>query len=194
VPRLEVLKGALAPLVRPLPGAESISEESWHCIRLDDDLRLIFDAGPADRGASAAIAAPDFSTLSGATSRSRADRYGATVVAPATHVGLDIETLDRIALNATSSDAWLAPLEAAMVGTAADPVLELACHWVLKEAFGKALGVGLALPLEALVFCGGAGGVVLEGAAAPAPDEYWQFALYRRDEVVFGVAYRLGFN
>jgi hypothetical protein len=189
--RLEVLRGALASFVRPLPKADGIRAGRWHSIRLDHDALLILDVGEAVGGEIVEMAVAGIDTLSGTISRSRAGKYRATLAASATHAGLDIETLDRIALNATPGDTWLASIERAMVETASNPVLELACHWVLKEAFGKALGVGLALPLEALMFCGGVGGIVLEGAAAPTPDENWQFKLYRHDDVVFGMAYRL---
>ena len=104
--------------------------------------------------------------------------------------GIDVETLDRVALNATPEDGWLAAAERTLVAQAPEPMLELACHWVLKEAYGKALGVGLALSLDALAFAGEGGTVVLAGAAAPAPGEGWRFALYRHADTLLAVAHQ----
>ncbi|WP_174292217.1 4'-phosphopantetheinyl transferase family protein [Sphingomonas bacterium] len=114
----------------------------------------------------------------------------AVVVGPAGSVGLDIETIARIELNATSQDSWLAPDERSLIDGAKAPAMELACRWVLKEAYGKALGVGLALPLDQLSFRSRRGGVSLEGAAAPPRSDGWAFRLYRHADLIVGLAAR----
>ena len=81
-------------------------------------------------------------------SRSSTSACYAVAWARGGRIGLDVETVSRVALNANVDDPWLADSERHSVIAAADPVIELACRWVLREAYGKALGVGLALPLD----------------------------------------------
>jgi phosphopantetheinyl transferase len=122
-------------------------------------------------------------------SRSAAAGRYAVLLARAGQVGLDVETVERVALNATSRDPWLAPAERALIDRAADPIVELACHWVLKEAYGKALGKGLDLPLDRLAFAARGGTIRLGGGAAPDPAG-WSFALRRHGDLLVGIACR----
>lgn len=124
-----------------------------------------------------------------AISRSKASEYHAAAWARRGRIGLDIESVARVALNASPDDPWLADGERRMVIASSDPMAELACHWVLREAYGKALGVGLALPLDRLVFHGRAGRIRLD---LPGCDAGWDFRLYRRDDLICAVAYHAG--
>lgn len=124
------------------------------------------------------------------TSRSTAGAIHGLLVALDGSVGLDVETLGRVALNATAEDDWLTREEKVMVAAASDPLVELACHWVLKEAYGKALGAGLAIPLDRLRFGGCRGAIVLDGPRAPPRADAWTFRLYARGEALFAIAFR----
>jgi 4'-phosphopantetheinyl transferase EntD len=165
--------------VRTLPVTERSGDGRWVAATLGDGLRIVAGVPAIDRDELMRIArAPP-----GAVSRSATPGVRALLVAPVGRVGLDIETLDRVALNTTADDAWLAPEERARIAQAAEPVLELACCWVLKEAYGKALGVGLALPLDRLIF-GARDGAVTLGTGVR-----WRFALYRYEDTLFALAW-----
>lgn len=164
--------GALSALVRTLP----VAAVDGPPLILGEGVRLVL----ASR-APAVMAA-------GQTSRSRAGGFHAAATGTAGRVGVDLETLERVAVNATEEDRWLAPVERALVRAAPCAVLELACHWVLKEAYGKALGVGLAMPLAALAFVGMDDAIVLRSTAAR--DDRWRFLLGRCEALVIGVAWR----
>jgi phosphopantetheine--protein transferase-like protein len=110
---------------------------AWRFARSGLGQLLIEDAGDAP--------VPRFSL--GAT-----DAMIAVALADAHAIGVDVETRPRVALNASHRDNWLSPGERAAVNGLTGPqlVAELACRWTLKEAIGKAAGVGLALPLASL--------------------------------------------
>lgn len=100
-------------------------------------------------------------------------------------IGVDVETLPRVALNASANDDWLGAAERALLRGLSPPhvVVELACRWVLREAYGKALGRGLDLPLARLAFTVRAGRIAL-----PSDDGRWRFALHRRGDLILGTA------
>jgi phosphopantetheine--protein transferase-like protein len=126
-----LLRHALSVRYRSTP------PHAWRFARSGLGQLLIEDAGGAP--------VPRFSL--GAT-----DGMIAVALSDAQAVGVDLETMPRVALNASHCDNWLSPAErAAMNGiTGSQLVAELACRWTLKEAIGKAAGVGLALPLGSL--------------------------------------------
>ncbi|MEG3092746.1 4'-phosphopantetheinyl transferase superfamily protein [Sphingomonas sp. PB1R3] len=160
------LDGTLAPCVRPLVAVRH--HRGWRAV-LPEGV-LTFGDEPIDRAG-------------GIASRSAVPGCHAEMVASKGRIGLDVETLARIALNAAPGDPWLAPCERRIVAAASDPLIELAGRWVLREAYGKALGVGLAMPLDTLVFQGRGDRITLCGVA-----EGWSFALYRCGDTMFGIA------
>ena len=94
-------------------------------------------------------------------------------------VGVDVECIDREVDAAEIAARFFAPVEARLLAqldadARRDRFFDL---WTLKEAFVKALGVGLSMSLASLVFAvDAAGGVTLE-----TPDidtTAWQFALF----------------
>lgn len=125
------------------------------------------------------------SQAAGVCSRSRSGGWHAVALGTDGRIGVDVETLARIALNATPDDPWLAASERGVVQAAADPLMEIGCRWVLKEAYGKARGVGLAIPLDRLAFHGCHGGIALSGAEDVSG---WTFALYRQADAICAVA------
>lgn len=180
---------ALAPCVRRLPVAVAAHREPMTGAGVPGRLRLAIDHMQADCDHWDRVMADAMATGT-PTSRSYAGDYRVITSADFGRLGVDIESLDRMALNAPSPhDAWLADTERPLIETAADPVMETACHWVLKEAYGKALGVGLQLPLAALSFQRRGAGIMLRGSAAPGTDEGWQFRLYRYHDAVLALAY-----
>lgn len=117
-----------------------------------------------------------------------ADRLFVAVAASG-RVGIDAETDARVALNAAADDGWLSPAERRALGRcdAADLTIELGCRWVLKEAYGKAIGQGLGFPLSRLGFA-----PVHAGIAAmwhDAPLDGWRFALARAGDALLGLAF-----
>lgn len=173
---MRISGGALAPCVRTL---EPTRCGSALRAELGEGRVLVLAASAADRAAAGAgVGRP-------VTSRSRTTGCHAAVFAAGGRIGLDVETSARVAANATVADPWLAPAEREAVLASPDPLVELTCRWVLKEAYGKALGRGLDLPLDDIAFNGRGGGIVLEAAGA-TPD--WDFALYRHGAHVCAVA------
>ncbi|WP_314375593.1 4'-phosphopantetheinyl transferase superfamily protein [Sphingomonas paucimobilis] len=172
-------EGALALCLRDLmtvPCGEAMAAD------LGKGRTLLLAPSAADRDAAAVRMAGRATVVS----RSSTSACHAAAWARGGRIGLDVETVSRVALNANVDDPWLADSERHSVIAAADPVIELACRWVLREAYGKALGVGLALPLDRLVFHGRGGRIVLK---TPWPSDGWDFALYRRGETLCAVAH-----
>jgi 4'-phosphopantetheinyl transferase len=103
----------------------------------------------------------------------------ACAVARGTSLGIDVERVDRLTAGPEIAARYFAPLEIRMLDGQppddyASRFIEL---WTLKEAYIKAIGTGLAHPLDsfAFVFEGSSG---LQFAAPPgiaASD--WQFLL-----------------
>lgn len=182
---------ALAATLPASPLTPSVRGHGPTSADLGDGRVLIVAGSVNDRDQAMRVAA---ARSGGAftVSRSRAAGRFAVLLARAGQAGLDMETLDRIVRNATPQDPWLAPAERVLVERSAEPTVELACHWVLKEAYGKALGVGLDLRLVALAFGSRDGTITLEGIDAPGPEEGWSFGLFRDADTLFGTACRSG--
>jgi hypothetical protein len=108
-------------------------------------------------------------------------------------IGIDVETADRVALNATAQDRWLSVGErSALTTVIGDSVVdELSCHWVLKEAYGKARGVGLNYALADLTFQGCGGRVRASASKSPEAERVrpYAFALFRHRSLVVGLAH-----
>jgi 4'-phosphopantetheinyl transferase len=113
----------------------------------------------------------------------------ACIVSAGSSVGIDVERTDRDIDSDAIASRFFDPAEAAHLRTLADGArrcrfVEL---WTLKEAYVKAVGSGLSMPLRDCVFeLEGAHAVRLSGAAASAAPQ-WQFALYG----ICGDRYRL---
>lgn len=111
---------------------------------------------------------------------SHCDGMVACAVAQGREIGLDVEPAGRAATVLELAARVFSPREREALSTAAshrarcDLALAL---WTLKEAYLKARGVGLALPLRSLTFTLGAEGIGLEAPPEvdPAP-ERWAFA------------------
>ncbi|MDB5714721.1 MAG: 4-phosphopantetheinyl transferase superfamily protein [Sphingomonadales bacterium] len=107
-------------------------------------------------------------------------------------IGIDMETVDRVALNATPADRWLADGERVVVNSLGGDglVTELACCWVLKEAYGKARGVGLNYALAEVAFRERDGRVRAIASHSPEAErvEAFDFALFRYGSLLFGLA------
>jgi 4'-phosphopantetheinyl transferase len=103
----------------------------------------------------------------------------ACAVARATALGIDVERVDRMTLGPEIATRYFAAAEIRMLNAQAaeryaERFIEL---WTLKEAYIKAVGTGLAHPLDSFAF-GFEGSAGLRFAAPPgvaAPD--WQFLL-----------------
>lgn len=105
-----------------------------------------------------------------AFSLSRAEGWRGVAVADRGRVGMDMETVARVAENARADDAWLSTGDRHAVSAVPERhrAGEIACRWVLKEAYGKMRGVGLALPLDRITF-GARDGRIM--ARADDPDD-----------------------
>jgi len=95
-------------------------------------------------------------------------------------VGVDVECIDRAVDAGEIAARFFAPTEADLLArldadARRDRFFDL---WTLKEAFVKALGVGLSMSLASLAFTiDAAGGVTLE-APADIDTKTWQFGLF----------------
>jgi 4'-phosphopantetheinyl transferase len=101
----------------------------------------------------------------------------AAAVAARHPVGIDVEQIEPRKADLRTAEEFFAPAEVAALRamTAAERVSGFFRFWTLKEAYIKAVGAGLALPLQsfsftiepiAIAFAGGAGGSAAD----------WQFA------------------
>lgn len=119
--------------------------------------------------------APDFSL-------SHADGLVVLAIGELDGVGVDIENRARINQIAPSASKFLAPDEQSALlghnGLGARPTfIEI---WTLKEAYAKALGLGLSLPFETFAFeLTAPGRISLRDAANPdcSAWRFWQFDL-----------------
>jgi 4'-phosphopantetheinyl transferase len=137
------------------------------------DLR--FETGSLGRPylAPGQAAGLDFST-------SHSDELALVAVAHAGRVAVDLERIKPQSDLASVAQRFFAPEEAAWVlateGT--ERVERFYRCWVLKEAFVKALGQGLQMPLESFAFVAGAEPPRLSRAEAAEPAD-WHFRLVR---------------
>ena len=121
----------------------------------------------------------------------------ACVVTHQAEAGLDVEALDRPHIPVEAASRWFASCEARELATCRDEdrkrrFLE---YWTLKEAYVKARGLGLSLPLDRFAFSISASDDI-EVSFEPGFDRAgrWQFALLQpTPEHVMAVAVeRLG--
>lgn len=96
-------------------------------------------------------------------------------------VGVDVENLERSESDLDIAEQYFAPAESAYLkGLTAESRTEaFFAFWTLKEAYVKARGQGLSLPLEAFAFTLEPLGIAF---APPLEDDdpgRWQFARYR---------------
>lgn len=121
------------------------------------------------------------------SSVSRAGKFQVVALASG-KLGIDIETRERVALNVRRDDPWLSPADRRYLRHKnVDGIGELASRWVLREAYGKALGVGLALTLDALTFVRSATGE-LRLHHGPEICKDWRFSLFQNNELIVGIA------
>ena len=108
-------------------------------------------------------------------------RGGVACALCATHdVGVDLETYDR-RVNLKVADRFFPPREAEQVRQAPvdrqkEVFLDL---WTLKEAYVKAGGEGLAIPLDSFAFDLSGDKIRLSFTDGAAPDPPWQFFRWR---------------
>ncbi|EWY37253.1 hypothetical protein N825_21220 [Skermanella stibiiresistens SB22] len=78
----------------------------------------------------------------------------ACAIAQDRQVGIDVESLDRGADLLEISDRFMAPAEAADIRACpeADRAHRFFTYWTLKEAYIKARGLGLSIPLDQFAF------------------------------------------
>jgi 4'-phosphopantetheinyl transferase len=121
---------------------------------------------------------PDHPALSFNLSHTRG--LVACAVARSLQIGIDVEIADRVIDAAAIAERFFSPTERAPLARLRDPAhrlrfLEL---WTLKESFIKAVGVGLAQPLDSMSFRLDAGAAIV---FEPPPDftaSEWHFALF----------------
>ncbi len=85
---------------------------------------------------------------------SHARQLAACVIARHVDVGIDVECLDRKVDIVSIADRYFAPSESAQLArlTGHDQELRFLEYWTLKEAYVKAQGGGLSIPLDAFHF------------------------------------------
>jgi len=115
-----------------------------------------------------------------AFSLSHTDGLVACGVAATGTIGVDVERVGRVAdWRAIAMRNFSAAEQRALAAAPDDnqptAFIEI---WTLKEAFAKALGLGLSQPLDATTFSVDAGGVVRFGAPAGIEVDAWRFSLH----------------
>jgi 4'-phosphopantetheinyl transferase len=103
-------------------------------------------------------------------SLSHTDGLVAVAVTHDRDVGIDVEALDRRPATPELADHFFAPVEAAAVRAQPERFLE---YWTLKEAYVKARGMGMAIPLDQFWFDGP------ELALTAVDAERWRFERFR---------------
>jgi len=104
----------------------------------------------------------------------------ACAIAPGTPVGIDVERAARLVDAGAIAGRYFSPFEVASLSHYRDDAhrlrfLEL---WTLKEAFVKAVGVGLTMPLDAMSFVlDEEDGIVFEPPPGYTASD-WHFALF----------------
>jgi 4'-phosphopantetheinyl transferase len=116
-------------------------------------------------------------------SLSHTDGLAACAIARDTAVGVDVECVDRDARCLDLARRVLAPAEHASVSMQPRTarVARFLSHWTLKEAYVKARGLGLALPLDAASFalCAGHRAHGTFDARLADDAKAWSFRLFR---------------
>jgi phosphopantetheinyl transferase len=211
---MRALPGAIGGLVRP--AAETLTRPASHIpgvVELAaDGVRLFLAAGHPDSVELAKLAlgvgderSPGGWQLERERNRSpRAWRAGhsrpismsstcawkAVATAPTGRVGLDVESLTRVRANTGPCDEWLDAGERELLA-ALDPaarVVELACRWTLREAAGKALGLGLGAWPHAPTITVERGNVHLRGGPPGQRWAGWRFQFLRRGDLLIAIA------
>lgn len=105
-------------------------------------------------------------------------------------IGVDVENVRRKGRTVELADRFFAPSEAAALRALPEPLQRDRFFdlWTLKEAYIKARGMGLAIPLDAFAFTLEPGSIQISVSpdVANAPDDRWRFFLAR-----IGDAHRL---
>ena len=104
-------------------------------------------------------------------------------------LGVDVEDLERRPVDAVVPRRFFSPSEVADLESVAEPMRasRFFDYWTLKEAYIKARGMGLALPLDgfSMIIGGGAPRIVFAASIEDDP-ACWQFAQFD-----IGARYRL---
>ncbi|GAA2510089.1 4'-phosphopantetheinyl transferase superfamily protein [Streptomyces thermolineatus] len=105
------------------------------------------------------------------------------LVCPELDCGVDVEVTDRAVDPVRVARRMFHPREAARVLAAAPAERGgvFLRYWTLKEAYGKARGLGLLLPPDSYAFAPGASGA-FRLSAADDDGALWQFAQWHRDD------------
>jgi len=94
-------------------------------------------------------------------------------------LGVDIERVDETRASVDLADRFFSPREAAHLRSlpATRQTDAFFTYWTLKEAYVKALGLGLSVPLNQFAFELSASGIVLHGGAPGVDDAHdrWNF-------------------
>jgi 4'-phosphopantetheinyl transferase len=100
-------------------------------------------------------------------------------------IGVDIEAVERSADCVNLADRYFSPLEVADLMQLPEPRRRDAFfdYWTLKEAYIKARGMGLAIPLDQFSFAWAAGGDIRLACDARLADEgtQWRFTQWSPD-------------
>lgn len=118
------------------------------------------------------------STLSFNLSHTR--QLVACAIAAGDAVGIDAERTARMLDAGAIAERYFSPFEAASLARCRDDALRVRFLelWTLKEAFAKAVGVGLTLPLDSMSFAlDEAGAIVFQPPPGFTASE-WHFALF----------------
>jgi len=133
-----------------------------------------FTAGPYGKPALAEAAPPLSFNLS------HARGLVACAVAAGADVGLDVETIARATNWRGIASRYFSPAELAEIDRA-DPAYQETRFfelWTLKEAFVKALGVGLSQPLNAMTFSAERPDAIVFTPPCDTSAAVWHFGLY----------------
>lgn len=103
----------------------------------------------------------------------------AIAVANGLDIGVDVETVERVSACHDLAGRYFASSEARFVRTASDDALteRFFAFWTLKEAYIKARGMGLALPLDGFAFdlAGSAEPRIAFTPSCPDNPQRWRF-------------------
>jgi 4'-phosphopantetheinyl transferase len=102
----------------------------------------------------------------------------AAAVGPHGAIGVDVEEIEEAKADFAVAEAYFAPAEAELLKGAAtaDRPLLFFRLWTLKEAYVKAIGAGLAAPLDSFAFTLDPIGIVFRAGASDGA-LHWRFAI-----------------